>query len=74
MTAVKEWGADVAVRAVKTFAQALGGMLGAGAFDVLRVDWRADLAVAAGAALVCVLQNVQTFPAPKAVGGSDPAP
>ena len=65
MNAVKFWGSDVAIRAVKTFAQTLAGMLGANAMDILHVDWKADLAVAAGAALACVLQNVQSFPTPK---------
>jgi len=62
MNTIKAWAYDVAVRAAKTFAQTLAGMLGANAVDILHVDWKADLAVAAGAAVACVLQNVQTFP------------
>jgi len=62
MSAIKAWAYDVAVRAAKTFAQTLAGMLGANAVDILHVDWKADLAVAAGAAVACVLQNVQSFP------------
>ena len=78
MNAVIAWAQDVAVRAVKTFAQTLAGMLAAGAVDVLHMDWRADLAVAGGAALACVLQNVSSFPtpmpaAPAAVVVSTPA-
>jgi hypothetical protein len=65
MSAVKFWASDTAVKAVKTFAQALAGMLGAGAINVIHVDWKADLAVAAGALLACVLQNVSNFPSPK---------
>lgn len=64
MSTVTTWAQDVAIRAVKTFAQTLAGMLAAGAVDVLHVDWRADLAVAGGAALACVLQNVSSFPTP----------
>jgi len=74
VTTVKVWAADVGIRSVKTFAQSLVGMLGANAVNVLHVDWRTDLAVAAGAALACVLQNVQTFPAPKVSGGPDLVP
>lgn len=62
---MKFWAMDTGVRAVKTFAQTLAGILGANAINVLHVDWRADLAVAAGAGLACVLQNMQSFPAPK---------
>jgi len=65
MTAITAWAQDVAVRAIKTFAQALAGMLGVGAINVLHVDWRVDLAVAGGAALACVLQNVSSFPTPR---------
>jgi hypothetical protein len=66
MSAIKLWASDVAVRAVKTFAQTLAGMLAAGAVNVLHADWQADLAVAGGAALACVLQNVSSFPTPVA--------
>lgn len=64
MTTFTAWAGDTAVRAVKTAAQTLAGMLGAGAIDLLHVDWRVDLAVSAGAAVACVLQNVQSMPTP----------
>lgn len=64
MNAIKLWAYDVAVRAVKTAAQALAGLLAVNAVDVLHIDWRADLLVAGGAAVACVLQNVQSFPMP----------
>ena len=64
MSAITAWAIDVATRAAKTFAQALVGMLGAGAFNVIHVDWRTDLGVAAGAALVSVLQNVMAYSSP----------
>ncbi len=62
MNTAKAWVGDVAIRSVKTFAQTLAGMLGANAANVFHVDWKADLAVAGGSALACILQNVQTFP------------
>jgi hypothetical protein len=71
--AVKAWAADVAVRAVKTAAQTLVAMLGAGAVNILHVDWLADLAVAAGAAVTCVLQNVASFPSSPATVVVPPA-
>ena len=67
MSAITVWAIDVAIRAAKTFAQALVGMLGAGAFNVIHVDWRTDLGVGAGAALVSVLQNVMAYSSPTVV-------
>lgn len=59
---VKAWGLDTAKRAVKTFAQTLVALLGAHAVNVVNVPWGVDLGTAAFAAVVCVLQNVQTLP------------
>lgn len=68
MTAdVKFWATDAGIRAVKTFSQSLVALFGANAFDVLHVDWKVDLSVALGAAVVSVLQNVQSIPLPKRV-------
>lgn len=49
---------DAAERAVKTFAQTLVALLGAGAVDIIHIDWGARLSVAAGAALVSVLTSI----------------
>lgn len=62
---LKTWAVDTAVRAIKTFAQALVSLFGFQAFNVLKgVDWRTDLGIAAGAALVSVLHNVQSLSVP----------
>lgn len=45
-------------RAVKTWAQALVALLGAGAFNVLKVEWQEALATSAGAALISVLTSI----------------
>lgn len=49
---------DVAERCVKTFAQTLVALLGAGAIDILNIDWKARVSVSAGAALVSVLTSI----------------
>lgn len=74
MNTVKTWAVDTAVRSIKTFAQSLAGLLGFGAIvpaSVLHVTWQADLGVAAGAALACLLQNIQSFPT-SAIDGAAP--
>jgi hypothetical protein len=71
---LKLWAFDTGVRAVKTFAQSLVALFGANAVDVMHTDWKVDLSVAAGAAAVSVLQNVQTLPVPAAVAPAPPAP
>lgn len=60
---------DALERAVKTFAQTLVALLGAGAVDILTIDWQARLSVAAGAALVSVLTSI----ASSQVGDKDSA-
>lgn len=74
MSLVRFWVQDTAVRAVKTAAQSLVGMLGAGAAGVVPPNWQADLVVAAMAGVVCVLQNVATFPTPTAATPTPTAP
>lgn len=49
-----------AIRAVRTAAQAALAVLGAGAVDVLAVDWQAVASVSAGAAIVSVLTSLAT--------------
>ena len=61
---MRPWAFDTGIRAVKTFAQSLVALFGANAVDVMHTNWKVDLSVAAGAALVSILQNVQTIPAP----------
>ena len=62
LSRLKAWGYDTGVRAVKTFAQSLVAAWGLHQFNVLGVDWRTDLGIAGGAALVSVLQNIQRLP------------
>lgn len=71
---VKSWAVDTGVKAVKTSAQTLGALLGASAFNVLHnVPWQDNLGIAAGAGLLCILHNVNSFPAGSDVtSGSDP--
>jgi hypothetical protein len=54
----KQFWQDAIERSVKTFAQTLAAVLGAGAVDVLAVDWQSALAVSGGAALVSVLTSL----------------
>ena len=52
-----------AERAVKTAAQTLLALLGAGALDVLHVPWTGGLSVAAGAAVLSLLTSIVSAPA-----------
>ncbi|MDT0270247.1 holin [Streptomyces sp. DSM 44915] len=54
------WWRATLERAVRTAAQTLVAVLGAGAVDLLTVDWGPALATAAGAALLAVLTAVAT--------------
>lgn len=62
LAAFKAWAQDAAVRAVKTFAQSLVALIGAGATGFLSVSWQTDLGIAGVAAVVSVLHNVATLP------------
>lgn len=54
----RQFWADLAERAVKTFAQAALATLGLGSVDVLSTNWVGVLSVGAGAALVSVLTSL----------------
>ena len=57
MLTVEFW-ARTAERAIKTGAQTAVALLGAGAVDVLTVDWQQIASVSAGAAVVSVLTSL----------------
>ncbi|KAB8162914.1 holin [Streptomyces sp. 3MP-14] len=73
MTTWTFWRATLE-RAVRTAAQTLVAVLGAGAVDLLSVDWPAALATAGGAALLAVLTAVATPGGPGATETPTPAP
>lgn len=71
--AVKSWAVDTGVKAVKTSAQTLGALLGASAFNVLHnVPWQDNFGIALGAGLLCILHNVNSFPAGAEVTAEEP--
>lgn len=72
----KSFWIDAGERAVRTFAQALLALFGAGVVDVVHAPWGADLAIAAGAAGLSVLTSiVASGVAGSATAGLvDPAP
>jgi hypothetical protein len=53
---------DVAERCAKTAAQSLIALWGAGALNLLSVDWISALGVAAGAAVLSVLTSIVSLP------------
>jgi hypothetical protein len=74
-SSVKTWAVDTGVKAVKTAAQTLGALLGASAFNVLHnVPWQDDLGIAVGAGVLCILHNVNSFPAGSDVVEAPDAP
>jgi hypothetical protein len=54
----KKFWEDASERAVRTFAQALLAILGAGAVNIMTVDWVQALSVAVGAAILSVLTSL----------------
>jgi hypothetical protein len=55
-------------RALKTFAQTMLALLGAGAVNLIQVDWIKDLPVAGGAAFLSLLTSLAAVK----VDGSNP--
>lgn len=49
-------------RAVKTVAQTLLALWGAGVFDILHVDWASAFGVSVGAGVLSVLTSVVSLP------------
>lgn len=49
---------DAGERAIRTFAQALLALFGAGAVDVVHTPWLADIGIAAGAAVLSLLTSI----------------
>ena len=58
----KTWLKAAAIRAVKTFAQTAAAMLGAGAINVIEVDWLGILGVSATAAVASILTSLSGLP------------
>lgn len=62
--AVKQWAADTTVRAVKTAAQTLAGLLAASQTPILHATLITDLKVSGLAAAACYLHNLQSLNLP----------
>ena len=60
------WGA-LAVRALRTFAQSLGGSLGVGTL-IFNVDWKTSLGIAVGAMFLAILTGIASPGALKEIG------
>lgn len=58
----KKFGLDALERAVKTFAQSLLALIGAGLVNVVLLDWTDMLGISATAALVSVLTSFVSLP------------
>lgn len=67
-TSIPFWNATIE-RAIRTFAQTLAALIGAGAINVIDIDWPANLGIAATAALLSVLTSI----AASGVGEPGPA-
>ena len=64
MSNFKAWAKDVALRAVKTAAQAAGAVITANTAGLTHLDFAVVADVAAMAAFVCVLQNLSNLKVP----------
>jgi hypothetical protein len=58
----KKFGLDALERAVKTFAQSLLALVGAGAVNVVSLPWSDMFGISATAALVSLLTSVVSLP------------
>ena len=56
------WGKAALVRALKTFAQTAAALLGAGAVNVISVDWASIAGISATAAVVSLLTSLAGLP------------
>lgn len=56
----KEWARAAAIRAVRTFAQAMIAYIGTGAIMLKDVNWLAALSVSALSAILSLLMSVAT--------------
>ena len=66
MMFTKAYWTDLVGRSIRTFAQTLVALWGAGQFNLLSVDWAQSFGVAGGAAVLSVLMSIA---APGPVGG-----
>ena len=67
MSNFKAWAKDVALRAVKTAAQAAGAVITANTAGLTHVPFGTVADVAGLAALICVLQNLSSLKVPEPV-------
>ncbi|MDT2867111.1 holin [Lactococcus lactis] len=58
---MKTFFKDLAERAIKTFAQAMIGALGAGATGLIGVDWVQALSIAGFATLISILTSIASL-------------
>lgn len=56
------WAKAALIRAIKTFAQTAAALLGAGAVNVVEVDWLTILGISATAAVVSLLTSLAGLP------------
>lgn len=56
------WAKAALIRAIKTFAQTAAALLGAGAVNVVDVDWLTILGISATAAVVSLLTSLAGLP------------
>lgn len=58
----RKWAKAVAVRTVKTMAEAILGCIGSNAVGITDVDWLGALSIAASAGVVCILVGIKGLP------------